>query len=109
MPKYIINWKYSADGHYDHGDKSYKSISAARKAITKEIENRWDVFSGTVAVSTFLGYSPIDGKKMVSARTVGEVKLRKFKTGLPGSFIYTDYTTRKTYVLNKDGSLGRKV
>lgn len=108
MPTYFINWKYATDGHYEEGNKSYKSVNAARKAIMNEIGNRWDVFSGTVARQDKVIKVYVGGKKQVTTVTIGVVKL-KAVAPKGKSFTYKDYKTGKEYWLNKDGSLGNRV
>lgn len=108
MPTYFINWKYATDGHYEEGNKSYKSVNAARKAIMNEIENRWDVFSGTVAKQTETVGIYLDRRKIVKTETIGVVKFQG-RSRDKSSFTYRDYMTKKTYWLNKDGSLNRRV
>ena len=108
MATYFINWKYDNDGHYEHGDRSFSSINAARKAIMKEIDSHWSVFLGTVAKQTVTVGVHLDGREIVKTETVGVVKLQG-RSRDKSSFTYRDYTTKKTYWLNKDGSLNRRV
>ena len=92
--------------------KMFNTIDSARKYATSLLLN--DYTYELIAVQgggKFLGFNE-RGKPVYQGQTAGIVKLelgRPNPTGIDIVSVYSNYLTHKTYLLKKDGSLGKVV
>ena len=87
--------------------KTFKKIDSARKyALAMYRKNYYDLIA-VQGGGEYLGRSK-DGKPMYKGQTAGIIETDWSKRDSNTILVYRNYFTRKTYFLNKDGSLGKE-